>query len=296
MDEKEKVEEFEGWNWYVIDRVLAHYPARSDRSALKSLRCGHTFEKWKASVLEIQALWRACVVTQSDMDWSRLGHDTPWVQGIKTLQAANCPPVGVTTIPRDDQDYRFERPCRLTMICPFCWCRRYVEQIYTRFYSALFEYKKRRPELWLVTTEFSIKRRSAQCVKAQAKHIMAEELIEQSEGAVTLYLAEPTASYRRPFRMIQRVLAVVDKGGICAKTLCDQRWTKRTKVREATPMELVHAVGRVARYPSKMLLGDQDKVKRLLDGFTPSRRMMEFYGCLRGSKREEMAWPSTQFE
>lgn len=78
------------------------------------------------AVLAVQLAWRARMVALRRQGWMRFADPTDWWFGV------NCPPVSVLTNKYD------LRPCREYQVCPFCWCRYYVQQLYLAMEYAFY--------------------------------------------------------------------------------------------------------------------------------------------------------------
>lgn len=240
---------------------------------------------------------------------------SPVQEPLDYLYAANCPPVGVRT------NHKNLWTCKHRSICPFCWCRQYVQEAYWRFERALYvnqqtdvpypyslvlvktdRHYPAGPDAWPVE---DVLRAFVQPNKgAYYKQRMGKAL-----GATVLCSVEPPRpKMPNPCWTVQhRILAVVreddlddyyEEPDLGQHENDDGAWAVRSVERFPHPRRavLAGAIGKYAEYPTLMLTGGLKNTIAVYNACTPEvrrtasgkikkengLRLSAVYGVLRG--------------
>jgi hypothetical protein len=221
----------------------------------------------------------------------------------------NCPPIGVLT------DRLGMIPCGRVPLCPFCWCRRYVNATLERYRRYLFPVGAEHPrvELAEMTTTWllSFERFSVDDAFRIAKGVGdRQELGDRRSGkqgvvvnarclgGTLLTTVDVTETGWRVSR--RGLLLSVDRpddfkydetplqGSLGARPSHQMRrtrlWYPVDQEPPGSPQWILHAaVGRLARYPEGLLAGNLQRVREIFD-FMHGRRLraLAHYGVLRG--------------
>lgn len=198
----------------------------------------------------------------------------------------NCPPFGVRTD-------RFRRPCRRHRICPFCYARQVCIEpwFYVRFgcYRTLLFHEVRRGERVRVEPldcpllEFSSKI-DYERPKGKLKYVLAD--VNRHRHDEVKSVAARGAFVNQSIEVFPEYIRLHRRGLILSAHGQELEPTENRRVwfhPRITHKVLVEALGRVCRYPVRMLRGDAAEVAavlRALEGV----KMAVSYGCFRNSQ------------
>lgn len=246
------------------------------------------------STLQLIEQWRGRVHALRGEGWER-------AVGKNLIYTLNCPPVGVLT------NRQKLRPCNQYAVCPFCWCRRYVEETFNRLEYAYYGEDRKTPlKLDLVevkTTEFlSIDEWNLlglfQFIQDHRTDYLSEHL--PNEGAFQLYTIEPPDPRSQNtvprWKYQQRILAMIDPAQESPSAEPDFSGQRRVVHRHngINRKKLGRAVGHACLYPKQMMHGPKAIVAELLElrrnwGGERSKgfRMSGYYGLLRNKTQRQ---------
>lgn len=231
--------------------------------------------------------WRARLAELRQAGWGPIRDPTRFVF------ANNCPPAGVMV-------NRGIRTCKRAQVCPWCWCRDYVMAPFDRLSQFLYPDGGSRVGPYDL---FEIHYRrychvppwTLADVTELGQTLRLQRRLPGQLGAYSLTSLEPPLPGKDPRYLLHtRVLYVLPHD--CPAELAPSRQgdyldVERSEQRISAPrrLDLVLALGRVARYPRRLFTGGVNQTVQVLHARPPgprvrSVRAAEFYGCLRGLK------------
>ncbi len=244
--------------------------------------------------------WRARLLVLQQAEWASVREPTQ----LSTL--GNCPPVGIA----ETKGGTFS--CRKYRICPFCWCRKYVLELFARIYtiSSRFEASRQPFDLIEMRTErkYPVKNYLLDAPLDWIKHCKSgyyRTFLPDAYGGFVLCTIEPPnySTGDRSYRLYQRMLALVPKRTPTPPVELSQMDSEEPqqecrKVRRASNPDsttIAAAVGRACIYPKQLMQGNSKETVEILDAQSLSWqaepgcqvrkkvpvRTSEFYGVLR---------------
>jgi len=294
-----------GFRKIELTRVMQGPAASACRYALAPLTRGVDVEvsddsKVRAASLGLINTWRARLLVLQQAGWESIREPE------QLSRLGNCPPAGVA----ETKGGTFS--CRKYRICPFCWCRQYVLEVFARIYaiSSRFEATRQPFDLVEVRTErkYPIKSYLLAAPLDWIKHCKSgyyREYMPDAYGGFVLCTIEPPdySARDRNYRLLQRVLALVPKRAPTppvelARMDSDELQQESRKVRRTSNPALAAitaAVGRTCIYPKQLMQGNAKETVDILDAQAMTWksesegrarkqfpvRTSEFYGVLR---------------
>jgi len=248
------------------------------------------------ATLKLIEQWRARVYALRAEGWKR-------PTGKSLIYTLNCPPVGVLT------NRQKLRPCNQYAVCPFCWCRRYVEETFNRLENAYYGEERKQPlKLDLVEVTTTERLPTDEWTLPLLFELIQDHRADYlrnslpNEGAFQLYSIEPPDSRSQStvsrWKFQQRILAMIDPVQENPSNKVDFVGQRRVvrRYNGIIRKKLGIAVGRACRYPKQMMHGPKATVAELLEmrrnwGGEGSKgfRMSGYCGLLRNNwlgKRE----------
>ena len=288
---------------FAITGVRKRYVDRAQRYALTPLTGARQKGKSirQTDIIEdserLIERWRARVDALRKEGWQR-------PVGKSLVYTLNCPPVGVTTNKKT-------RPCNQYAVCPFCWCRRYVEPTYVSLEFAYYDNEAGRPLPLDLIEVITVERlpedewplhRLFDWIQHNRRVYLDENL--PNHGAFQLFSIEPSdprIRSRPPYwEFKHRVLAIVDphQNTPTDEPEFEEQIRRVKRYPKISRKQLATAVGRVAVYPKQLMYGPKQKVAELLElkrtwGGAGSKgfRMSGLYGLLRNKSSRERDRP-----
>jgi len=238
--------------------------------------------------------------------WTRFEKSVAWIF------AMNCPPVGVRT------NRTGMRPCHEHAICPFCWARYHVAELYFRVIYALYGTTREahlhssqgmefyqpasldvltvRTTWWYPMNKFDLSFLFMDMEKT--RKLFLQKSIPAARGAYVQYSIEPAVvqdNTLNVWQYTQRVFALIPPfaESPAADVFDDQVACKRIVKRTAGGLreDIARAAGFTCIYPRELMTGPPSLVAALL---TQRRgtRMSSYYGILRnkGIRKRQLAF------
>jgi len=264
--------------------------------------------KMKSTVAILVNTWRARLLVLQQAEWELIREPE------KLRNLGNCPPVGIV----ESRGGTFS--CRQYRICPFCWCRKYVLELFARIYAIRARCDKKRLPFDLIEmrTErlYPMQDYFLEAPFDWIKHCKASYYREQlpdAFGGFVLCTVEPPdySKKERHYRLYQRMLALVPKRvptpsvELSPMDSSEPQQESRQVQRASNPsvIAIAAAVGRVCIYPSQLMRGSATDTVKILnaqamiwkkDRTGQARkqfpvRMSEFYGILRRRRSTDLA-------
>lgn len=269
---------------FPVRRVFSDYASKACRIALKPLfdivqasasaadlpkPAGKLGEMRRAFALTIDA-WRQRLAELAAAGWPRV--QTPQ----SFAYAANCLPAACSV------PYQRLRACRQRQVCPWCWCRQYVQTTFHRFHRVLYGSTSRGKEAayglvevytdryYPIEGPFAWSARDpASSFVCYQKGNYVRQVFSDTPGAAVLCSLDPVYPESSPpcWRLRHRVLALVrhddTRDFYREPQLFDAEivggvWARRhvTPIPAPTRSDLVLAVGRYAAYPVGLWVGE----------------------------------------
>lgn len=243
----------------------------------------------RTGIAGLMRLWRSRVEELTELGWLL---ETPWV----AESLLNCPPATVS-------NWGTARPCHFTRICPFCWARSVTGGLYERLATAqaqidsghaqpadLIEAVSKR-SIPRIGDDLQVRLRNLSQSLCDFRRVLGRH----ADGAFSAVTIEPEGQNwlvtKRLILLVRPNIELSLPGS--TETTRYQRWSVDSGAAGYAD-NLPSIVGRVAEYPTGLLLGDCEASLEILVASSLGRgrspRLSRTFGLLRNqSTKAKMA-------